>query len=98
LWHRPQLSLVIKNVAGMMPRTLVSADDGKNGLSGPAPSSCMLCGGVSGLTMRYFARRAWSSRAAPTTDPAMVRHSAAQIPPNASRRRPNVAGRIVAAV
>jgi hypothetical protein len=52
LWQRPQLSLVMKNVAGMMPRTLVSADDGKNGLSGPAPSWSMLSGTAAGLTMR----------------------------------------------
>ena len=39
LWQRPQLSLVMKKFAGMVPPTLVFADEGKNGLCGPAPSS-----------------------------------------------------------
>src|SRR6266545_475479 len=82
LWHRPQLSDVMKNVAGMMPRTLVSADEGKNGLSGPAPSPCMLWGVVSGLAMRYCPS---SPRTALTTEPSSVTQSAAQTAPNTAR-------------
>ena len=52
VWHRPQTGLVMKKLAGMMPPTLVSAEDGKKGLLGPAPSPSMLTGGSTGLTMR----------------------------------------------
>ena len=49
VWQRPQLSLVMKKLAGMMPRTLVSAEEGKNGLCGPRPSCCMLAGTTVGF-------------------------------------------------
>src|SRR5436309_13973118 len=55
-WHRPQLSLVMKKVAGMVPLTLVFADEGKNGPLAPAPSSSIVVGGVAGFWMRYAAR------------------------------------------
>src|SRR5437763_1755595 len=62
-WHRPHVWLVRKKFAGMIPRTFVSADEGKNGLAGPRPSSFMLAATTLGLTMRYVRRRA-ASRAA----------------------------------
>src|SRR6185369_3040797 len=62
-WHRPHVWLVRKKLAGMMPRTFVSAEDGKNGLVGPRPSSFMLTGETVGLTMRY-ARPSLASRVA----------------------------------
>src|SRR5438128_3120045 len=49
LWHRPQLSLVMKNVAGIVRCTLVSAEDGKNGPRGPPASSAILAGTTAGL-------------------------------------------------
>ena len=42
----------MKKFDGMMPPTLVFADDGKNGDFGPPPSSCMEAGTTSGLTIR----------------------------------------------
>jgi hypothetical protein len=51
-WQRPQLSLVMKKLAGMIPRTFVSADDGKKGLLGPLPSSSMLVGTIEGFWIR----------------------------------------------
>jgi hypothetical protein len=36
----------------MVPPTLVRADEGKNGDEGPAPSSSMVEGALSGFTMR----------------------------------------------
>ena len=42
----------MKKFDGMMPPTLVFADEGKNGDFGPPPSSCMEAGTTSGLTMR----------------------------------------------
>src|SRR5262249_8153777 len=56
-WQRPHISLVMKKFAGTIPFTLVLADEGKNGLEVPAPSSSMLLGGSPGLTMRYASRR-----------------------------------------
>src|SRR5260221_2543998 len=53
LWQRPQVWLVMKNVAGMIPPTFVSDEEGKKGLFGPAPSPSMRSGGSVGLTMRY---------------------------------------------
>ena len=54
VWHRPQLSLVMKKLAGMIPRTLVSADDGKKGLEGPRPSSFIDAGTTVGFSIRYL--------------------------------------------
>ena len=42
----------MKKFDGMMPPTLVFADDGKNGDFGPPPSSSMEVGTTSGLRMR----------------------------------------------
>ena len=42
----------------MMPLTLVLADEGKNGLFGPGPSSSISIGTVAGFAIRYSARRA----------------------------------------
>ena len=52
LWQRPHTWLVMKKFAGMMPPTLVSADEGKNGFCGPAPSPSMFSGGRRGFAMR----------------------------------------------
>src|SRR5262245_10132749 len=55
-WQRPHVSLVMKKVAGMIPLTLVFADEGKKGLFGPAPSSAIVVGGVTGFTIRCSSR------------------------------------------
>ena len=57
LWQRAHESLVMKKLAGMMPLRLVLDEDGKNGLSGPAPSSCIDAGTTCGFWIRYDARR-----------------------------------------
>ena len=62
-WHRPQVSLVRKKSAGMVPPVFVAADDGANGLDSPAPSSAMLAGGRTGFSMRWVSRHS-ASRAA----------------------------------
>src|ERR1700712_1724781 len=54
LWHSPQALESMKKFDGMMPPTLVFADDGKNGDFGPPPSSCMEAGTTSGLTILSF--------------------------------------------
>ena len=62
-WHRPQVSLVRKKSAGMVPPVFVVADDGANGLDAPSPSSAMLAGGRTGFSMRWASRHS-ASRAA----------------------------------
>src|SRR3954469_1337539 len=52
LWHWRQALESLKKFDGMMPPTLVFADEGKNGDLGPPPSSCIEVGTTSGLTMR----------------------------------------------
>src|SRR3954452_23473796 len=52
LWHSPHAFESMKKFDGMMPPTLVFADDGKNGDFGPPPSPCIEVGTMSGLTMR----------------------------------------------
>src|SRR5436309_8961662 len=52
LWHSPHALESMKKFDGMMPPTLVFADDGKNGDFGPPPSSRIEVGTTSGLTMR----------------------------------------------
>ena len=84
LWQRPHASLVRKKSAGMMPSTLVFADDGKKGLSGPAPSSCMVAGGSVGLTMRW-ARRHSASVALRTNGAATAASSATARPARNAR-------------
>src|SRR6185503_17651246 len=59
LWHRSHVLLVMKKFAGMIPFTLVFADEGKNGLDGPAPSPSMLRAGDAGFTIRSAARSVW---------------------------------------
>src|SRR6202023_3931743 len=51
-WHSPQVSDWVKKSAGMMPPTLVLAEDGKNGDFGPPPSSLIDAGTIVGLWMR----------------------------------------------
>src|SRR5579864_536977 len=51
-WHSPQVSDWVKKSAGMMPPTLVLAEDGKNGDFGPPPSSLIDTGTIVGLWMR----------------------------------------------
>ena len=46
----------MKNFDGIVPPTFVRADEGKKGLDGPPPSSFMVSGVVSGLTMVWLAR------------------------------------------
>src|SRR3954462_15336320 len=58
LWHRSQVLLVMKKFAGMIPFTFVFADEGKNGLDGPAPSPSMLSAGDAGLAIRSACRSA----------------------------------------
>src|SRR5258708_21423134 len=72
----------------MMPCRVVSADEGKNGLRGPPPSSVMLCGGVVGLTILYLARSAAPLRAAAAAEPAAATVRTAQIAAKTARRRP----------
>src|SRR5215813_11226098 len=67
LWHRPHSRLVMKNVEGIIPPTLVSADEGKKGLPGPPPSACMLSGGISGLTILLRSRAEYRLYAADAT-------------------------------
>src|SRR5262245_18931644 len=86
LWQRPQLSLVMKNVAGMIVRTFVFEDEGKNGLWGPAPSCSMLAGGIAGLSIRYFARRASSPRDAVAMAPSSDIDSSTHVTPKTVRR------------
>ena len=50
----PHVSESMKKFDGMMPPTLVFADEGKNGELGPPPSSFMDAGVTDGLTMRSF--------------------------------------------
>src|SRR4030095_2772269 len=65
-WHLPQVWLVRKEVAGMMPPTLVRAEEGKNGFPAlPAPSPSIVSGGSSGVTMR---ERCLALRASPAAD------------------------------
>src|SRR5512144_64600 len=56
LWQRAHVSLVMKKFDGMIPPTFVFADEGKNGLRAPAPSSSMREGTSSGFTIRPAAR------------------------------------------
>ena len=49
-----QVSESMKKFDGMMPPTLVFADEGKNGEPGPPPSPSMDAGADDGLTMRSF--------------------------------------------
>ena len=67
-WHFSQTLLVMKKFAGMIRFTFVFADDGKNGLAGPAPSPSMLVAGEDGLTMRWLARSAARCRIANADD------------------------------
>ncbi len=60
LWHSAQRSESMKKFAGMMPPTFVFADEGKKGLCGPPPSSCIVTGGFAGLMMRAVAGFAFS--------------------------------------
>ena len=62
-WQRPQVSLVRKKSAGMVPPVFVVADEGANGLDAPAPSSSMVAGGRTGFSMRCVSRHS-ASRAA----------------------------------
>src|SRR5438477_10905932 len=55
VWHRPHIALVMKKSAGIVPPTLVPADEGKNGLVGPPPSPSIASGGSIGFTIRYRA-------------------------------------------
>src|SRR4051794_37594280 len=55
LWHSPQVAESMKKFDGIIPPTLVFAEDGKNGDCGPPPSPCMVSGGFTGLTMRCVA-------------------------------------------
>src|SRR5262245_26068284 len=55
-WQRPQLALVMKKFAGIVRCTLVSPDDGKNGLPGPRPSSFMLDGTREGFRIVFVIR------------------------------------------
>src|SRR5947208_3968664 len=59
-WHFPQVSLVRKKPAGMIPRTFVSAEEGKNGPFGPIPSWSMLSATTTGFSIRYAWRRSAS--------------------------------------
>ncbi len=52
LWHSPHVFESMKKFAGMIPPTLVFADDGKNGELGPPPSPCIDSGGTDGFTIR----------------------------------------------
>jgi hypothetical protein len=42
----------MKKFAGIVPPTFVSAEEGKKGLRGPAPSPSMLKGGREGFAIR----------------------------------------------
>ena len=46
----------MKKFAGMMPLRFVFADEGKNGLCGPAPSASDVVGAVVGFSIRYAVR------------------------------------------
>src|SRR6185295_6342490 len=71
LWHSPQVAESMKKLEGMMPPTLVFADDGKNGDFGPPPSSAIAVGTMSGFLMRFdglgFALRHSAAAAGSTT-------------------------------
>src|SRR5262245_15041660 len=94
LWHSPQVSESMKKLAGMMPPTLVFADDGKKGELGPPPSPAIDTGAVAGLAMRAqrtgcvraYSATANGSRSASADDPATP---AAQVltPPDARMPR-----------
>src|SRR3954447_4502714 len=86
-WHRAHVALVVKKSAGMIPLTFVSADDGKNGLFGPRPSSFMLAGTLVGLRTTYALRHFVD---APTRGATMARRIAAAHPmaTSARSRRP----------
>src|SRR5580765_3002194 len=55
LWHSPHFSESMKKFDGMIPPTLVFADEGKNGDCGPPPSPAIVTGGFIGLTIRCVA-------------------------------------------
>src|SRR6185369_8409952 len=80
LWHSPQVAESMKKLDGMMPPTLVFADDGKNGDFGPPPSSCIEAGTISGLWMRSLGfgwlRRQSAAPAGSSTRSAMAAVSA----------------------
>src|ERR1700732_879027 len=92
LWHSPQVSDWVKKSAGMMPPTLVLADDGKNGDFGPPPSSFIDTGTAVGLWMRIAvsggARRQPVIAADTTSSPAaaatLARSSRRHAPPRAA--------------
>src|SRR6476619_4529634 len=52
LWHSPHVADSVKKSDGIVPPTLVCADDGKNGFDGPPPSCSIEIGAVAGLTIR----------------------------------------------
>ena len=84
-WQRPQTALVMKKFAGMVRPTLVSADEGKNGLFGPAPSASIVAGAVAGFTIR--SRRGPSVRSlTASTTPATSAASATASPAQSSVR------------
>src|SRR4029079_14842660 len=95
VWHRPQLSLVMKKFAGMVRCTFVSPDDGKNGLDGPAPSSFIDAGTTDGLRMMFvfFARAADIVAATGTATAAMTATAQAV---TTGARSPGAPGRRIA--
>jgi len=50
--HSPQTSESMKKFDGMIPPTLVLAEEGKNLELGPPPSSCIVAGTWRGLRIR----------------------------------------------
>ena len=88
-WHRPQVSLVRKKSAGMVPPVFVVADDGANGLDAPAPSSAMVAGGRTGFSMRWVSRHS-ASRAARRRGALRPAAAAATRPMRTARVHPGV--------
>src|SRR5690349_12405429 len=69
----------MKKFDGMVPPTFVFAEEGKNGLRGPAPSSVIAIGAAVGLTIWYAARHRDASIRPATIIPA-TRASVATLP------------------
>src|SRR5438270_5235205 len=76
LWHSPQAAESMKKLEGMMPPTVVFADEGKNGDFGPPPSSSVDAGTTRGFWMRATGLRNSEAEAGKSTRTAIAARKA----------------------
>src|SRR3954466_8179050 len=94
-WHSPQAAESMKKFDGMIPPTLVAAEEGKKGDFGPPPSSVMEVGTIRGLRMwssgfglaLRYSLVATGKRTSSTTAAAKAWRNRSQPPPWAPRRQ-----------